>query len=164
MAARKKSVRKVSVDAQVEVSRVPFVRSSGLRYLDLERLERAKSAVVELGRFESECCDRVMRAEVRRGLITRIEVDPCHDSGKGLPAAEMAMLLKRAGLKPPRGGPKLPVPIAHVLEPRDPTGPIIDVKDWWYCERICVVIWNTTICFTCCTVTSPGGGTRRTCS
>ena len=163
MAARKKSVRKLSVDAQIEISRVPFVPFRGLRYLDVKRLARAKSAVVELGRFESECCDRVMRAEVKRGLITRIEIDPCHDSGKGLPAAEMAKLLKRAGLKPPRGGPRLPVPIARILDP-DERGPIIDVVDWWHCERICVNIWGTTICFTCCTVPKRGGGTTRVCS
>ena len=164
MATRKKLVRKLSVDAQVEVSRVPFMPSRALRYLDVNRLARAKSAVIELGRFESECCDRVMRAEVRRGLVTRIDIDPCRDSGKGLPAAEMAKLLKRAGVKPPRGGPKLPVPIARMRAPDEGPGPIIDVKDWWYCERICVTLFGQTICFTCCTVPNRTGGTRRICS
>ena len=80
---------------EFEVTPVPFVPFQSLRTLDLDRLARARHAVVELGQFESDRCKRTVRAVIKAGQVTEVKVDPCRDA-KAKVTPEFARLMARA--------------------------------------------------------------------
>jgi hypothetical protein len=128
--------------AQVEVRRPKFEPFASLRQLDLEKLASAEIAKVELGYLKTECCQQLVRAIVRKGMVTEIQVQPCDEPGRIKPSPEMMKLvaaaLKRAAKGSPRP-PKFPMTFPAMLES------LISVTTIT-CIQICVFGW----CIACC--------------
>lgn len=165
--ARSSTVRPIHLKhtVDVEVRAVPFTPFEALRSLDLERLRRAPRAVVELGRFESDCCGRTAQAIIRRGRVTEIKVDGCAGSRAVKAAPEVAQLLAlaRKKLKARHAPDKLPVPVGAFFRI---FGDIItiDIPMSWTCMVICITVLGQRMCTTCCTTRGPGGGVSTTCT
>src|ERR1051325_1089740 len=63
----------------IEVTPLPFQPLEAIQHLDLDALARAKSARIEVGHFETDCCHRVVHAVIRDGKLTTFEVEPCKE-------------------------------------------------------------------------------------
>ena len=60
-------------------------------------MKRAPRAEIEVGFFESKSCRRPVRAIVEKGMVTRLQVEPCSDATEDKPVSpELRKLLKAA--------------------------------------------------------------------
>jgi hypothetical protein len=148
---------------EFEVTPVPFVPFQSLRTLDLDRLARARHAVVELGQFESNRCKRTVRAVIKAGQVTEVKVDPCRDVKAKVPP-EFARLISRArrALKrstPPT--PRLPMSVARFFV-RQTSGDI-EIGPATVCLTICIDFFGTRICTVCCVIPDTGRGEQTNC-
>jgi hypothetical protein len=152
-----------AVDVRFET--VPFKPFQSIRTLDLERLARARRAVVELGQFELDCCKRTARAVIQYGRVTAIELDACRDRAakSGRVSREFARLFARAHAKSKRssgGGLRLPMPVTRFFR-RKAVGDVditIDIQGEFTCYRVCVSLPGVLACGYCC-VSSDGVAT-----
>jgi hypothetical protein len=128
--------------AQVEIRRPKFEPFASLRQLDVEKLARADLAKIELGYLKTECCQQLVRAVIRKGMVTEIQVEPCEERGRK-PTPEMMKLvsvaLKRAARGNPRP-PKFPMTIPAMMEN------LISVTTIT-CIQICAFGWCIACCF-----------------
>jgi hypothetical protein len=127
----------------VEVREAPFKTFESIRHLDVARLSRAAHGRFEVGQFEAGCCRRIVHAVVRKGMVTKLEVEPCKravrmtpDMKKMIHAARKAFAARRAGSK------RLPVAVNTFLAGAH--GFTIDVS---FCFMICVFGWCLICCF-----------------
>lgn len=128
--------------ALVEVRRPKFEAFASLRQLDLEKLAGADLAKIELGYIKTECCQQLVKATIRKGMVTEVQVQPCDEAARTKPSPEMKKLvaaaLKRAARGNPRP-PKFPMTISALMEN------LISVTTIT-CIQICVFGW----CIACC--------------
>lgn len=142
--AAKSSSRSFIVNQRVavKVTPVPFTPLATLKHLDVARLKRAGQQRIEVGYFESECCRRMVYAVVRKGMVVKLELDPCEGEVKTTPETEQvikaALARMRAGK---RGGKVLPVPVERLAS--NAAGLIIQI---WGCIKICCFGY----CLFCC--------------
>lgn len=137
-----------------EITPVAFTPFQSIHTLDLDRLSRARRAVVELGQFDAGCCKRTTRAVIKRGQVTEVLVDPCSE-GTMKPTPQLAKLLSsaRRKLSPsvPKG-PRLPMPATRYFSAHG--GDTVVVLDLGIlCWRTCVDFLGTRLCTVCCTYT-----------
>ena len=131
-----KSIR-LNLPVDVEVKRVPIRPSSTLAYLDTARLDRAAKAEFALGEIDGGGCRGTVYAVVRRGMITGLRLEGCHDNGKLDP--KMAKLLREVRKRLfPGDRPERPLRVSEYLRQQ--------VPERSHCYRICI-FW---FCFTCC--------------
>jgi len=148
---------KVRQPVEFRFSTVPFEPLHSLRALDLERLARARHAVVELGQFDADCCKRMARAVIKKGRVTEIKVDACTDK-PGKVSPEFARLFARAQskLKSSKApAPRLPMPVARFFR-QSALGDVtidVDVHDGMTCCKVCTTMFGTLICSFCCGTT-----------
>jgi hypothetical protein len=131
---------------------VPFEQFQSVGALDFDLLSRARHAVVELGQFKGDCCNRTVRATIRRGQVTAVSVDPCADGEVKL-APDMARFLAAGHRKLVRSmppGPRLPMPVARFFRRVNDTGPVIVIDLSVVCMHTCVDILGTRVCTVCC--------------
>jgi hypothetical protein len=127
----------------VEVRPVPFKTFDCVRHLDVSSLSRAAHARFEVGRFEAGCCHRTVHAIVRKGMVTRLEVERCSGSVRLDPDLKKVVEHARKKLAGGRrGSKKLPVPVSKFLAA--PKGLTIDVS---FCFMICIFGWCLICCF-----------------
>ena len=126
----------------VEVTEARFREFESLRHLDVARLSRAASARIEVGYFETGCCSRAVHAVVKKGKVTKLELEPCEgkvrmtsDLKKVVEAAAKKLAAGRGGRTP------LPVPVSEFL-----AAPLIITVDVMFCFQICCFGY----CITCC--------------
>lgn len=139
-------------DVDFRIQRAPFTTLASLRWLDVERLERAARARFEIGWFEAGCCRRGVLAHVERGRVTRLELEPCPESERPDREVRALVAAARKELAPRgRGGRRLPMPVGRFLG--GASGLVIDVFGCFticafgYCIRCCFSTedpsWNT---------------------
>lgn len=131
---------------------VPFEQFRSLGTLDFDLLSRARHAVVELGQFKGDCCNRTVRAIIRRGQVTEVSVNPCAD-GEVKVAPATARLLAAGHRKLMRSmapRPRLPMPVARFFRKAGNQGPTIVIDLTVVCLHTCVDILGTRICTVCC--------------
>lgn len=118
---------------RIEVTPLPFVPLESVKSLDLEALSRAKSALVEVGHYETGCCRRLVRAIVRDGTVTAFELEPCKERAPMTPEMKaIVAAAHQAARKRDGRGPKLPVRVAEL--PRA----LARIKvSLWTCIKIC---------------------------
>lgn len=135
----------------IEVRPVPFKTFESLRYLDVSHLKRAAHARFEVGRFEGGCCRRTVHAVVRKGRVTKLEIEPCKRTVRINPEVRAVIEKARKSFASARAGSRrLPVAVNTFLSSAE--GFTIDVSG---CFWICAFGW----CLICCfDTTSPYGG------
>jgi hypothetical protein len=149
--SKKNSPRSIVLrqNVEVEVTEVALRTFDSVRHLDLERLSRAAHARFEIGTFESGCCRRVAYAVVKRGMVTKLELEPCKKSVRLTPDVKRAVQMAVKKLAANRSGATtLPVPVSVFL-----AGPLGPYFSGWMCIKICCFGH----CLTCC-IHIPGLG------
>ena len=142
--AAKSSSRSFIVNQRVavKVTPLPFTPLAALKHVDVARLKRVGQHRIEVGYFESECCRRMVYAVVRKGMVVKVELDPCEGGVKTTPETEKviqaALARMRAGKRPAK---LLPVPVERFMS--NAAGLIIQI---WGCIRICCFGY----CLICC--------------
>ena len=135
--------------AQIEVRRAEFEPLASVRHLDAAKLARTARAEIELGHFHTSCCGKLVRAVIRKGMVTSLTVEPCSEEKAGPPDPELARVVETAcrRVAPPGDAVKFPMPVADFLD--DVAALTIKTIT---CVQIC--IWG--FCFVCCTTHIPG--------
>lgn len=137
--AKKSASVKFTHAVTVEARRPRFEPLGSLGSLDLEKLSKG-SHKIEVGFFAGGCCSKLVRAVVKNGVVTGVEIEPCKDSKK--PTKELAAILDAAAKALPGAGKKWePVPLRMFV---GNAAGLIDINGG--CIQIC--IFNH--CLTCC--------------
>jgi hypothetical protein len=145
MARSAKSSRPVATfthSLKFEVHRSKFMALDSARHLDLDKLGRVASSEIELGYLEGGCCQRLVSAILRKGMVTKLELSPCADRPPMKISADLAGLLKTAGhrVRPKaRRGPRLPLPIRDFMSNLQTVA-----EETIYCIHLCFLghcIW-----------------------
>jgi hypothetical protein len=149
MATRKKSaaVLRFRQPVDVELFRPRLKLLPSFRYLDVDALSRAARADVPIAELEGGCCGHTVLAEVRRGKVVGIRIEPCDDE-QGAPLSReyrklVAQAFKRV-TKPRRSARKLPMPVRTFF---GSTAVAMQTSiDVMVCVRICILGFCTTCC------------------
>jgi len=127
----------------IEVRQAPFKTFESIRHLDIARLERAAHARFEVGQFEAGCCHRTVHAIVRKGKVTKLEVEPCGKPARVTPELKKAIQAARKAFAARHGGStRLPIAVGRFVG--NARGLTIEV---FGCFQICIFGW----CLLCCT-------------
>jgi hypothetical protein len=99
--------------AEVKITLPKLQFMSSLKYLDADALSHVPKIKIDVGFFKTPCCDRHLRAVIKDGMVTGLEMDPCSDLTPA--SAELSALAKTAlkHAKPP--GTWKPVPVREYL-------------------------------------------------
>ena len=128
-----------------EVRRPEFQSLASVSQLDIPKLERAARAEIELGYFRTGDCRQLVRAIVRKGMVTELVLDPCSDRKVEGAPPELVRLLNAARRRAARaaGNPvRFPIPISDFLG----TSAVARIRSIT-CLEICAFGWW---CFYCC--------------
>ncbi len=129
---------------KITVHPTEFKLFDSVRHLDLSALEKAAHSEIEIGEIKTDCCQHVVRAVIRKGMVTEVGIAPpakgestpvTGDFGKLLKAVQQKLKKQR---KPGSG---LPVPVAQFFR-----GPVDQPVQTLTCWRICLFGW----CGSCC--------------
>jgi hypothetical protein len=130
---------------KVEASEAAFEFLDAMSFLDIDRLADVDEARIEIGTVVSDCCRRLVRGVVEKGILTAIEFEPDEEEPEAAPGdvdPGLVELLEAAsaalGIKAPSRD--LPIPLTDLI-----ATPQI-VSETWTCVRACAV----GICITCC--------------
>jgi hypothetical protein len=131
---------KLKHEIEVEVHPVKFHWFDAIRHLDLNHYAQVPATTIEIGYHETDCCRRMFSAVVEKGMVTKVEIEPCKDDNKEL-AADLAKKLNIAEIREKLPKPaelSLPMPLTRFTE---------DLAiEWWTCFRIC----GFGYCLFCC--------------
>jgi len=129
-------------DVEIKVTEVALKPFDSIQYLDAARLSRAAHARFEVGTIESACCHRTVHAVVRKGMVTKLEIEPCKKTVRLTPDMQHTIQAALKKLAPRRSGTtSLPVPVSQFLAAR------IGLRfTSWMCFKICCFGH----CMTCC--------------
>jgi hypothetical protein len=107
---KKQTNRSATFDFRVKVqATIPeFVALTSNRSLDFKRLGKGNHKI-EVGYYKGGCCPKVVRAVVRDGMVTGLDVEPCEGTKK--PSPEMKAIFKEAERRLRSRGKWQPVPI-----------------------------------------------------
>ncbi len=130
---------------EVRARQLPIRYFASVRNLDVEKLSRAKRAEIELGLVKTSCCEKIVRAIVRNGMVTEVRLDPGspEKESAGVPM-EVKRMLEAARRKFGKGQPplRLPIPVRKILTDA-PLPPGLTVIT---CFQICFLSY----CIDCC--------------
>ncbi len=129
---------------RVERVRPTFTPLASLARLDFERLARVAKTEIEVGYLSAGHCRQMVRAEVKKGIVTSIQLDPCDHQSAQQPSRELLQLVRkaqRAVLTRARPRAYRPMPIVRFV----PQAARFTI-DVIVCFRICFL----GICITCC--------------
>jgi hypothetical protein len=131
-----KFVHKVEVEARVP----EFEALGSLKSLDLAKLSKG-THTIEAGSFRGGCCPKMVRARIKDGIVTGIEVEACKETTK--PSKELVALFDTAArkLRIAEPGKWHPVPVKTFLAQAQG---LIVIHG--HCIQVCV--WGH--CLTCC--------------
>ena len=153
-ASRSRPVAKFTHPAKIDVYLPDFELLKSLRHLEIDQLERAASGEFEVGYFKTQCCRHLIRAVVRRGMVTKLVSDPRPKTSQAKVSREFAKLLdlarRRAVRTLGRRSPRLPMPVRAFL--RDPTAAVTMDEPTIWCFKICIYGY----CLECCLFKFPG--------
>ncbi len=128
----------------VQVRRPDFELLDSVRLLDLDKLSRTARAEIEVGYVKTDCCTQLVRAIVRKGMVTELRVEPFSkdESTPVSPALKRLLNLARAKAKASGTRPaRLPMPVAQFMQNADDISITVIT-----CFQICLFGW----CIACC--------------
>jgi hypothetical protein len=151
-ASKAKLVAKFKHPMTVEIIVPSFVPLAAASTLDVQKLSKG-SHTIEVGFLEGGCCPKMVRAVIRNGMVTRLDVAPCEDSEQLLPkemSRDIAAIVAKAK-KLAVKNPWKPVPVREFVgniarlndsyPPRAGTGAgCFYICVWHYCIFCCY--WN----------------------
>lgn len=144
-AIRNRPLLSIDHSVKIEIREAQLTPLESLKHLDVAKLKKAARAEVELGHIEGGCCSQLVRAVIRKGMVTDIAIDQCPDAAKVTP--DLARLLNKARRKAKAalGGrtDSLPMPVETFF-----ANVALSIKTL-VCHQICLFGW----CITCCTRT-----------
>src|SRR5271168_280718 len=141
-AKRRESPVTFKHSVEIEVRRPRLEAFGSLHQLDMEKIAQADRAVIELGYLKSECCQQLVKAIIRKGMVTELQIEPCAAADRVKPPLAMRKLLEAALKRAARGNPrppKFPLPVAVLMKE------LISVTTIT-CVQICFFGW----CIACC--------------
>jgi hypothetical protein len=130
---------------EIRARQLPIKYFTSVQNLDVHKLSRAKRAEIELGLVKTSCCEQIVRAIVRNGMVTEVRVDPCSSKKSGRVSSEVKGMLDAARKKfggtrqPPL---RFPIPVSKMLA-EDSLPPGLTVIT---CFQMCFLSW----CIDCC--------------
>ena len=146
-AKQRRPLARFTHPVKIEIRQAVITPLKSVAHLDIGKLERAARAEVELGYIEGGCCRQMVRAIVRKGMVTDLKVERCPESTSRRASPELVKLLKvaqrRAKAAVGRRGSALPTPVAAFL------GNLALSVKGLSCFEICLFGW----CIACCTRT-----------
>jgi hypothetical protein len=134
---------------RVEAKVAEFRPLDGLRHVNVEKLQKG-SHRVEIGFAEGGCCRKLVRAVVRNGMVTGIEVEPCKES-KQASSTQVRALAERAHKalgRNPKAAWK-PVPVKQFFASPASVARITVSWGGW-CIQACWTVGNVMHCVRCC--------------
>jgi hypothetical protein len=150
MARSKKSgvLATIKYPLAVQIREPEFEMLDTVRHLDVKALASAAKAEIGLG-YINTCCQRqLVRAVIRKGMVTGLSIDEPPRKDRTPVSSDLAKLLKEARrtmLKRHRAGPKFPIPVTQFFG-KGVAYDMISVQTL-QCIRICIF---GTYCITCC--------------
>ncbi len=137
---------------KIEIHEPEFERLGSLRHLDVKALERSAGAEIEVG-YINTCCDRqLVRAIVRKGMVTGLRIDELPKKRRAQVSPEFSKLIKearKAVLAKRRTENAFPIPVATFLRGVS----ALEIQTL-VCIRICIF---GNFCITCCWRTDTPG-------
>ena len=152
VATRSELLGTVQHRLRIERVRPVFKPLASLSQLDRGKLSRAAKLDLELGYLSAGRCRQIVRATIKKGMVTRIDLDACTDRTAQRAPREIEQLVRKAQrVVARRTGSltRLPVPIDRFL-PKAARMLIETIT----CYKIC--LYGPWACIYCCT--RPGGG------
>jgi hypothetical protein len=143
----------------VEVSVPEFEALDAIRHLDVKALAKSARAEIGLGYINSCCGRQLVRAVIRRGMVTGLRVDEPPKKDRTPVPPELAKLLREArnaAVRRRGRPPKFPIPVENFFS----TGVAYDIicVQTLQCIRICFVFGLLKpFCTTCCWRTDEPG-------
>lgn len=134
----------------VEVREVKFEPLASVGVLDLARLSKG-SHKIEVGFAEGGCCQRVVSAVIKNGMVTGLEIKGCGNPDKPV-SKEMVAVVEAARRKIGRETPGKwkPVPVAEFFQSPAALRRIV-IGDWaGWCITVCVKWGEHWHCLVCC--------------
>ncbi len=131
---------------KVMVRESKFALLDSVRHLDLQSLETAARAEVELAEVKTECCHHLVRAVIRKGMVTGLQVEPISKEAQTPMTPELRKLVDTARRKlrarNPKG-PKFPLPVGRFFAADMADISVTTIT----CIQICVFGWCIACCF-----------------
>ena len=130
---------------RVRVTHARLEALASLKYIDTAELARAARAEIAVGFVKTDCCRHVVRAVVRKGMVTAIQIEPADKDKQTRITPEFRRLMNaaRRRARGDRGWPdRLPVPVTTFLA-RAFDGSITIIQ----CIQICLFGWCIACCF-----------------
>lgn len=144
-AVRNRPLLTLNHSVKIEIREAILTPLGSIKHLDVAKLKKAARAEVELGYIEGGCCSQLVRAVIRKGMVTDIAIEQCPDVAKATP--DLARLLNTARRKAKaalRGRTdSYPMPVETFF-----TNAALSIKTL-VCYQICLFGW----CISCCTRT-----------
>jgi hypothetical protein len=143
--AKARLLATLTYPTKIEIRDPEFEQLDSLRHLDVKALERSAGAELEIG-YVNTCCDRqLVRAIVRKGMVTGIRVDEPPKKRRSPISADFAKMMKEArktALAKRRPGSSFPIPVTQFLRNIS----ALEIQTL-VCIRICIF---GNFCLTCC--------------
>jgi len=132
---------KIKHEIELDVQPLEFHFFNAARHLNAHHFAAVEHARIEIGHFKSDCCQRMVYAVVKKGVVTDLEMDPCTNGIKV--SNELAEVVRSFSRKVDRdsGGARLPMPLDRFVEIAPQLVVVV-----WTCIRICAFGY----CVTCC--------------
>ena len=93
-----KLVAKFKHPMTVEIIVPAFVPLAAASSLDVQKLSKG-SHTIEIGFLEGGCCPKLVRAVIRNGVVSRLDVESCEDSERVMPremSRDIAAIVSKA--------------------------------------------------------------------
>jgi hypothetical protein len=141
-AKKQRVLAEFAAPMKVEIRQPEFEPFTSLAALDLKRLSRGNHKV-EIGFIEGGGCRNLVRAVIKKGMVTGCEVEPCKDARKAAPR-ELLNLFAKAHRKINAGRKWQPIPVADLLRSSEKMLDLIIVGGG------CIFICCFGYCIMCC--------------
>jgi hypothetical protein len=131
---------------KVTVRESKFELLDSVRHLDLRSLEKAARADVELGEVKTECCHHLVRAVIRKGMVTGLQIEPISKEARTPITPELRKLLgvvKRKLEARRRPGVRFPLAVAKFFGTDIAAISVTTI----ICVQICMFRWCSSCCF-----------------
>jgi hypothetical protein len=143
------SMRAFDFPFRVEAKTSEFRPLDTLRHVDVDKLKKGTHRV-EIGFSEAGCCRKLVRAVVKNGMVTGIEVEPCKESkqASSKQVRALAARVSKALGRNPRAKWKA-VPVHQFFSsPANVARLTISWGGW--CVQGCWTVGNVMHCLYCC--------------
>ena len=142
-AKRSRPVASFTHPIKVEVHKPRVEVLESVRHLDIGNLKRS-AAEIEVGYLATRRCRQLVRATLRKGMVTKLVLEPCAEQERMKITPEIARVLEEARrqvMSKGRHAPEFPMPIedfmSDIAAAVDETIICIHICIWRYCLDCC---------------------------